>query len=90
MPKKNLTKLKKCVVEHCDPIYKKLTSEIKLYRKKLSNKCKNTKKNNVNECTKKYYKHPDNKEYRKLFNHYTKCNKKFCSKEVNELDKNHK
>ena len=29
MPHKSLTKLKKCIVKHCDPIYKKLNSKIK-------------------------------------------------------------
>lgn len=85
MLKKNLTKLKKCVVKHCEPINKKLSQELKLYRKKLSKKCKNTNNNNIDECTIKYYKHPDNKAYRNIFNQYTKCNKKFCSKEIKNL-----
>jgi len=87
MSKKYLTKVKKCITKNCHEISKKLNQDIKLYRKKLTNKCKNTNKNKVNECTIKYYKHPDNKKYRKIFNQYTKCNKKMCSKEINELDK---
>ena len=93
MPNKYLTKVKKCIIKNCYPINKKLSSEIKLYKKKLSNKCKNvhknTKKNSVNECASKYYKDPENKEYRNIFTQYQKCNKKFCSKELNELHKNY-
>ena len=87
MPSKYLTKVKKCITKNCHEISKKLNRDIKLYRRKLSNKCKNTKKNKVNECAIKYYKTLENKEYRKIFNQYTKCNKKMCSKEINELHK---
>ena len=51
--KRYLTKVKKCIIKYCYPINKKLSSEIKLYKKKLSNKCKNliikyTIKNKIN------------------------------------------
>jgi hypothetical protein len=97
MPTKYFTKVKKCITKHCNEISKKLSSEIKLYRKKLNSKCKNTKisknskKNNdkkqFSKCAVKFYKTPENKEYRNTFTQYEKCNKNKCLKEFKELHK---
>ena len=88
MPIKSFTKVKKCITKNCNEISKKLTRYIRLYKNKLNSKCKNTKNNkNYTKCSLKYYKHPENKEYRNIFNEYEKCNKNKCSKEINELYK---
>ena len=90
MLKKYLTKVKNCLVKNCYEINKKLSKKINIYRKKLNSKCKITKNKLVNKnCAIKYYKHPENKEYRKTFKQYKKCNKQNCSKEFHELHKNY-
>ena len=99
MPNKYLNKITKCIKTNCKDINKKLNKELQKYKTKISKKCnqksktrnksnKRTKtKKNSSNCLDKIYKKSEHSEYRKIFSEYEKCNKKHCSKEINEMRK---
>jgi len=99
MPNTYLKKVNECIKTNCKDINKKLNKELQKYKTKLSKKCKSkskkgnksknsskTQRNSFN-CLDNFYKKPENSEYRHTFSEYEKCNKKHCSKEINELHK---